>query len=1417
MHPEKSCSDRVASRGLRAPRGRIGPGARILLALLLGSALILPAARGGPRSASDRMIDDVLHPLAEGPGEGPRDGPAPDETDPIPTGDLTQSIDLDLNADPRPACQVEGPVEWQPGKLILGPGGSIRRALDLGPQVKLTLRLGFAPLAEDGQTSTTRLAFQIRDRGAFVVKILRRREGGESLARIQLIDEDYPDRDERGFLTRRTQTLRTFEWKGDFPDEPWTIRLHHGLQTVDVGSKRVAIGYAAKGLGFQGHIGAQNLDPKYFMNYGINRPLNVTGWAVRHDGAALACSRVTGSASAPAKVPFEEPPNGFLPQHSFVDGGAALSLRDLIDHPLTEVQVDVRTRRDPRRGPYSRREDRDAFFRLETALGARHPYHALSLAGWGMQYHWAGQDARAERLLKQAVEIGEKTLGPLHPDHTLIVSSLGQFYRDTGKFEDAQSVQTQALRAGMEVFGPRSYRNNPTLRQLALLHQDLGRFAEAETLLRQGVEASADAPPKERGDALAALGEFDARLGERDKAAALLREGQELLEKEYQRLMTGRWRLEQLTPVLMSLGNVKAQHAWVLFQAGKKGAARQLARPTFLSMCQFENSFGVNGRGHFPGWNSWMMDVRPRWDLQYYPMYRDTMLVLARLFLALGDEYPAVGCVQVLDLVYGQSHHDLATVYRIMSKVRETHPRGLVVAYTNGSTERFIRESVYNNWAAIRKPENKTAERPPEPDVYWLELALKEYEQSVGREHPETLDALQARARQYWLYEGPEKAEPTLRDSWSRAVELSDKVLPGLPEVQTYQFLEINRPPVDLMLSLYRARTGDRARDAYEVVWRSKALATRQMAERRQLAQAASARPEIARLAGELQSTRQDLARVSLAVPAGNSAELRRTQLAELTRRKEDLERELARRSEPFRRARDAERTTVAELVRHLPAQTVVVDLTERWEWTPPPPVSAVDPRPPDDSRPSPPSGRAAAPARKKATPVQKKQGAAQKKGAPVQKKQSTAHKQAAEGPRTKPAPFPLPPGRPESPPPSRASKPWARKRLYDAFVLRPDAGEPGWSAVWLGLGDADTLDRLLDGWIASVRPGGHADGALAQQLRDRLWKPIESALGDCRTVILVPDGRLAQVPWNALPGRRPDSFLIEDYALAQAPYGQYVARLLTDPAPAGNGFFLVGGIDYGPAGKWPYLKGTAVEVEQLAALRPGPDTVRLVGQAANQSRLRELMPGRRFIHLATHGEFLDPGPGRDADRFLTSDTSSGGAVFDVTARNPLVLSKLVLAGANRPAETDTTGLPVGDDGFLTAEEVTGMDLSRNELVVLSACETGAGKVRSGEGVFSLQRSFHIAGSRAVVASLWTVDDRATQALMGRFYQNLWSNPEKPRGKLEALREAQLWLLRQGAEELGKMRGGLVRPDPVPAGPLPPSYWAAFVLSGDWR
>ena len=113
------------------------------------------------------------------------------------------------------------------------------------------------------------------------------------------------------------------------------------------------------------------------------------------------------------------------------------------------------------------------------------------------------------------------------------------------------------------------------------------------------------------------------------------------------------------------------------------------------------------------------------------------------------------------------------------------------------------------------------------------------------------------------------------------------------------------------------------------------------------------------------------------------------------------------------------------------------------------------------------------------------------------------------------------------------------------------------------------------------------------------------------------------------------------------------------------------------------------------------------------------------------------------------------------------------------------------------------MDLSNVDVAVLSGCETGLGEVEQGEGSFGMQRALQIAGVGATVGSLWTVSDEKTNLLMQRFYTNLW---DKKLPKLEALREAQLWLLRTGGDEN----------DPTPKR-LSPHYWAAFTLSGDWR
>jgi CHAT domain-containing protein len=141
---------------------------------------------------------------------------------------------------------------------------------------------------------------------------------------------------------------------------------------------------------------------------------------------------------------------------------------------------------------------------------------------------------------------------------------------------------------------------------------------------------------------------------------------------------------------------------------------------------------------------------------------------------------------------------------------------------------------------------------------------------------------------------------------------------------------------------------------------------------------------------------------------------------------------------------------------------------------------------------------------------------------------------------------------------------------------------------------------------------------------------------------------------------------------------------------------------------------------------------------------------------------------------------------------DPQLRSGLVLAGANQPE------LDPNDDGYLTAAEAVNLNLKGTELVVLSACSTGQGDVRTGEGVYGLQRSLNVAGARSTLLSLWKVDDAATAEFMGRYYQRLKAGEARSDALAAVQKE-----FREGRAGDGKWKN--------------PYYWAAWQLVGDWR
>jgi CHAT domain-containing protein len=183
-------------------------------------------------------------------------------------------------------------------------------------------------------------------------------------------------------------------------------------------------------------------------------------------------------------------------------------------------------------------------------------------------------------------------------------------------------------------------------------------------------------------------------------------------------------------------------------------------------------------------------------------------------------------------------------------------------------------------------------------------------------------------------------------------------------------------------------------------------------------------------------------------------------------------------------------------------------------------------------------------------------------------------------------------------------------------------------------------------------------------------------------------------------------------------------------------------------------------------------------------------------VHLATHGFFLSSGcvAGRGNARGV-GGLVSADAVAAAELENPLLLSGLAMAGANRSSRRSVDQ----DDGILTAEEIAGLDLQDTEWAVLSACDTGLGEIRAGEGVFGLRRAFQIAGARTVIMSLWSVDDEATRVWMRALYNGRLA---RRLDTADAVREASLSVLRQRRAAHQSTH---------------PFYWAAFVAAGDWR
>lgn len=292
-------------------------------------------------------------------------------------------------------------------------------------------------------------------------------------------------------------------------------------------------------------------------------------------------------------------------------------------------------------------------------------------------------------------------------------------------------------------------------------------------------------------------------------------------------------------------------------------------------------------------------------------------------------------------------------------------------------------------------------------------------------------------------------------------------------------------------------------------------------------------------------------------------------------------------------------------------------------------------------------------------------------------------------------------------------------------------------------------------------------------------WGEVESNLSGKSKIYFSPDGVYNQVNINTLQNTD-GSFLIDKYKVVMIGNAKDIIHK-SQQATTKKNAFLLGYPDYQTSDVAP-LPGTQVEIETISKLlaSKGYKLSKNLSSAATEDNLKRINKPR-IVHIATHGYF-------QADEEVES---SFGVHYDNAKNNPLLRSGLLLANVGKSlTDTVSTDIAAQNNGILTAYEAINLDLADTELVVLSACETGLGEIKSGEGVYGLQRAFQIAGANSLIMSLWKVNDEATQKLMSSFYANWMSGMKKH----QAFHQAQLQLKKELKH---------------------PYYWGAFVMIGE--
>jgi tetratricopeptide (TPR) repeat protein len=946
-----------------------------------------------------------------------------------------------------------------------------------------------------------------------------------------------------------------------------------------------------------------------------------------------------------------------------------------------------------------------------------------SLNQRGIQLWRAGKFADAVLIAQQALQLSEKTLGPDHLATATLLNNLAELYRSMGDYAKAEPLFQRALKIQEQALGPDEPGTAATLNNLAALYDSMGNYAKAEPLYQRALKISENALGPDHPQTVTALSNL-ARLynsmGDYAKAEPIHQRALKNTEK--------------------AVGPEHPDTAVVLNNlAGLYVAMGDYAKAEPLYQRALKINEKALGSDH-PSTATALNDLGNLYSsisdyAKAEPLYQRALKIREK---ALGPEHPDTA----------MTLNNLANLYSFMgdqAKSESLHQRAWKVREKVLGPEHPATAMTLNSLADVYSSMGDYTKAEP---LY--QHALKIREKALGPQHPDTAEVLNNLGLLYHSIGEYAKAEPL----YQRALKIHEKALgPEHPNTAT-TLNNLAGLKIDL----------GKAKDATSLV------AQARRAEERSLSNILSFTSEQQRLAFQ-KTTNPYIILATL----GSAAELAETVLRQKGIVLDSLleDRLVAEASadpkqrEIIERLRAA-RQRLTQLVLEVPK-----DLS----------------------------------------------AAAQKKRAVEKEKLSTEVEQLEAGLARRVAglgkarrALSVTVAQVQAAMPKQAA-------LIELLRYRHYVGkgkfEPRYGAIsiaangetkWIPLGAAEEVEKKVQLYRKSAR--GQTDEAtlssVLKALHDQVWAPIEKTLpAGTTTVIVSPDAELSFVSFATML-TPDDRFVGEKYSIRYVASGR---DLLGETKPTANAktsmrvfanpdFVLNNAIR--PAEKrnqvalrsvemrdlqsisLPNLPGTAKESAELetCAKKSGWQSQVSLGPNATEAELRK-MNSPRILHLATHGFFLpeiDLGPPPKGLSRTEADIPKGKRL------NPMHRSGLAVAGAQTTLQAWARGdvPPTENDGIVTAEEVGGLKLNDTWLVVLSACDTGGGEAKAGEGVMGLRRGFVQAGTQNLLMTLWPISDETTVNIMLDFYDAAFKTGNAPQALADTQRD---WLVKLRKEK----------------------------------